>query len=119
MATFTFEAGKVLTASANSTYAPELANPAGHHVRPDRMNLSVLLSVTAATGTTPSLTVEVQWSNDGTTYASAATPDTFTAITAAGAVVKQFPIKGRFARLKYTVTGTTPSFTFDANAYAA
>lgn len=81
--------------------------------------LSVLLSAGTVTGTNPSLTVEVQWSNDGTTFVSATTADTFTAITATGTALKQFTVKGRYARLKYTVTGTTPSFALSASAYAA
>lgn len=116
----TFDTQTALQASGNSAGAPDIANPAdyaSHRVCPQ--NLSVLLNVTGATGTSPSLTVEVQWSNDGTNFASAATPDTFTAITTASAVVKQFPAKGRYARLKYTVTGTTPSFAFVATGYAA
>lgn len=113
----TFDAGAVKTASGTSNGAPDMG--AAITVRPAIQNLSVLLDVTGVTGTSPSLTVEVQWSNDGTNFASAATPDTFTAITANGNVVKQFAAKGRFARLNYTVTGTTPSFTVTATGYAA
>lgn len=77
-------------------------------------DLAVMLDVTAVTGTTPSLTVTVQWSNDGTTWFNADTPDTFTAITAAGKVTKLFTVKGLYARLNYAITGTTPSFTLAA-----
>lgn len=109
----------MLTVSGNSTNNPDLARSHYKPANPDTSNLSVLVNATAVSGTTPSLTVEVVWSHDGTTFASAATPDTFTAITATGAVVKQFPVKGRYARLKYTITGTTPSFTVTATGYAA
>lgn len=120
MADLTFDKpGAVLTASGNSAYAPDLARSGYKPMLPDPNNLSVNVNVTAATGTTPSLTIEVQWSQDGTTFASAATPDVFTAITATGAVVKSFQAKGRYARLKYTITGTTPSFTATVTAYAA
>jgi hypothetical protein len=114
-----FDTGVVLTVSGNSANAPEIASipDALDDVNPN--NLSVLLNCTAASGTTPSLTVEVQWSHDGTNFASAATPDTFTAITVAGKVVKSFQVKGRFARLAYVITGTTPSFTLTASGYAA
>lgn len=119
MATYTFDTAAVYTANGNSSSSPELSSPSHTLRHNDPNNLAVLLNVTAATGTSPSLTVEVQWSNDGTTFASAATPDTFTAITATGAVVKSFPVKGRFCRLKYTITGTTPSFTLTATGYAS
>jgi hypothetical protein len=78
--------------------------------------VSVLANVTAASGTTPSLVLSVQWSNDGTTWATADPPDTFTAITAAGVVVKAFPVRAAVIRLAWTITGTTPSFTFSADA---
>jgi hypothetical protein len=114
-----FDTAAVVTVSGNSAGAPELAN-IGHSDRdPAPFNLSVLINATAVSGTTPNLVAEVVWSHDGTNFFSAATPDTFTAITAVGGVVKQFPVKGRFARIKYTVTGTTPSFTLTVTGYAA
>lgn len=115
MAAYTFE-GSTVTVSGNGTSAPLITVQAG---RFDPAVLSVQLNVTAVTGTTPSLTVEVQWSSDGVSWASAETPDVFTAITAAKSVVKQFPAKGQYARLKYTVSGTTPSFRVDAFGLAA
>src|SRR5207248_617530 len=115
VAAYTLE-GATVTASGNGSLAPYIGLQAG---RVDPTVLSVQLNVTTVTGTTPNLTVEVQWSSDGVTFASAETADTFTAITAAKAVVKQFPAKGQYARLKYTVTGTTPSFRVDAFALAA
>jgi hypothetical protein len=115
VAEFTLE-GATVTASGNGSIAPLI----GATLRAaDPQFLSVQLNITAVTGTTPSLTVEVQWSSDGVTFASAETADTFTAITVAKAVVKQFPVKGQFARLKYTITGTTPSFRIDAFGYTA
>lgn len=120
MTAYAFEyTGTVISASGNSTNVADCVNPAAF---PDGkftpQNLSILVRVTAVSGTTPSLTIEVVWSNDGTNFVSAATPDTFTAITAAGSVVKTFQVKARFARLKYTVTGTTPTETVDITALA-
>lgn len=114
-----FDTGRTLTASNTSNGAPELAtlSETGHDPNPNW--LAILLNVTAASGTTPSLAVEVQWSHDGTVWSSASPQDTFTAITATGSVVKNFQVKGRFARLSYTITGTTPSFTFTATGYSA
>jgi hypothetical protein len=76
--------------------------------------LSLIVSVTAVSGTTPSATFSVQWSNDGTIWADAETPDAFTALTATGVKAKTFQVKGEFARLVWTISGTTPSFTFSA-----
>lgn len=80
----------------------------------DGDEIIVMLDVTAVSGTTPSMTVTVQWTNDGTNWFNADPVDTFTAITAAGKVTKNFAIKGTAARLNYAITGTTPSFTFAA-----
>lgn len=114
-----FDTGVVLTVTANSANAPEITAIPDSLADVNPNNLSVLLRATAVSGTTPSLTVEVQWSHDGTNFASAATPDTFTAITATGSVAKSFQVKGRFARLSYVISGTTPSFTLTASGYAA
>jgi hypothetical protein len=79
-------------------------------------DLAVMLDVTAVTGTSPSMTVSVQWSQNGTDWFTADPADTFTAITAATKVTKLFTIKGLYARLNYAITGTTPSFTFSAHS---
>lgn len=76
--------------------------------------LVVLLDVTAVSGTSPSMTVSVQWSHDNVTWFDADPADQFTAITAVGKKTKDFTVKGLYARLNYTITGTTPSFTFAA-----
>lgn len=77
-------------------------------------NLSVLVNVTAQSGTTPTLDFSVQWSADGTNFATPdGTADTITQFAAAtGLKVKLFTVKGRFYRVVWTVAGTTPSFTF-------
>jgi hypothetical protein len=77
--------------------------------------LNVLVDVTAASGTGPTLDLEVEWSNDGTTWASAETADTFTQITAATTVSKRFTVKASHYRIKWTVGGTAPSFTFSVS----
>lgn len=77
------------------------------------MTLAVLVDVTAVSGTTPSMTVSVEWSQDGgTTFAQADPADTMTAITATGTKAKNFVVKGSTFRVVWTITGTTPSFTF-------
>ena len=79
----------------------------------DASDLLVIVNVTAVGGT-PSLAITVQWSPDGTFWADAdTTADIMAAITAPGAKVKRFPRKGAFHKVTATVSGTTPSMTFD------
>lgn len=69
----------------------------------------LLLDVTAVSGTTPTLTVTVETSADSSTWYTVAS---FVQRTAAGTERKSFPGLDRWARLTWTVGGTTPSFTF-------
>jgi len=79
--------------------------------------LSVLLDVTAVSGTTPSMTVTVEWSSDGTNFATADPQDSMTAVTATGRKVKTFDVRAEHFRLAWAITGTTPSFTFSSSVY--
>ena len=76
--------------------------------------------VSAASGTTPSLTVTIQTSHDaGATDPWRTAGAAYTALTAAGSSPWQtFPVD-RFVRVSYAVSGTTPSFTFAVNGEAA
>lgn len=74
--------------------------------------LSLLVDVTAASGTTPTLDLVVDWSHDGTNWFVAQPADSFTQITAATKAVKRFDVKAKFYRVRWTIAGTTPSFTF-------
>lgn len=91
----------------------------------------VWVNVTAVSGTTPTLAVRLQWSPDGgTTWIDVDTTNAQTAsITATGtAVLRVYPGIATAAnaslnmplprtwRLAWAVTGTTPSFTFAAQA---
>jgi hypothetical protein len=80
-------------------------------------NFSLQLIVTAASGTTPTLDVTVQWSMDGSTWSPAETPDIFSQVTATTSKVKVFPVKAPNYRISYTIGGTTPSFTFTVLGY--
>ena len=76
--------------------------------------LAVFLVVSAASGTTPSLTVTVQDSPDGTNWADAYS---FPAVTAASTVLRAGwqDLKmsvGHYLRARWQVSGTSPSFTF-------
>lgn len=80
--------------------------------------LAVLVDVTALSGTLgPAMTLSVQWSHDGTTFATADPVDAFSTITATGRVVKTFAVKGEWFRLAWSFTGGSPSFTFASTAY--
>lgn len=76
-----------------------------------RDNHVAKLNVTAASGTSPQLTVTIQDSPDGTTWT---TRDTFGVKTGVSNEVRPVP-KGldTFQRAAWTIAGTTPSFTFD------
>ena len=80
---------------------------------PEGADLVLSASVTAASGTTPTLDLSVEWSSDGgTTWYTADPADTITQFTAAAARVKRFTAKGTEYRVRWTIGGTTPSFTF-------
>jgi len=80
--------------------------------------ISLLVAVTAASGTTPTLDITIQWSPDGgATWASSDPVDSFTQITAATNVAKRFTVKSNVFRIVYTIGGTTPSFTFAVREY--
>jgi hypothetical protein len=81
------------------------------------------LNCTAASGTTPSLTVAIQVSDDGGTtwyplvYPGTTTAVAFTALTAAGTQALSFVgAFGDTIRVSSTITGTTPSFTYAVKA---
>lgn len=80
--------------------------------------LNLLVDCTAASGTTPNMALSVEWSTDGgTTFCTGDPADAFTALTAAGKVCKQFSAKSNVYRIVWTITGTTPSFTFSVREY--
>ena len=65
---------------------------------------------TTVSGSTPSLTAKITHSADNVTYADLVT---FTALTSAGAEVKEIASGttiNRYLKVVYTVSGTTPSF---------
>lgn len=72
------------------------------------------LNVTAASGTTPSLTVKIQHSLDGVTWFDVS-GGAFTAATAAGSqlLALNSVALGDNLRVSWTISGTTPSFTFE------
>lgn len=84
----------------------------------DGETLCLLANVTASSGTSPSLTLSVEWSADGVTWVVPETADAFAAITTAPlGRVKTFERKAPFYRVVWTITGTAPSFTFTVSEY--
>ena len=84
----------------------------------------MVINVTAVSGTTPSLTVNFQtcYSAPGSGTAPAAancvTHTASAAITATGVyLIKPLANFARWNNVSYTITGTTPSFTFSAVGY--
>ena len=98
--------------------AARTANGQGSSMNVSQMSeLAVFVVVSAAAGTSPSLTAVLQDSPDGDNWADAFT---FPAATAAPTVLRAGwqDLKmsvGRFVRLRWTITGTSPSFTFWAS----
>lgn len=89
---------------------------AGFTVPPGN-TVSVQIVVSAVSGTSPSATFKVQWSEDGATWCDVEPAEDFTAITAVKSTAKSFIPKGPNMRLAWTVSGTTPSFTTKATVY--
>lgn len=83
----------------------------------DYNSVDLFLDVTAASGTTPSLAVTIEHSADGTTWVAA--PGTaFGAKTAVSSERQSYDVQKRYWRVVWTITGTTPSFTFSVTGQA-
>jgi len=77
-----------------------------------------LLDSAAGTGTSPTLDVTIEDSADNSSFA-AISGAAFTQVVDAASAQKLVVNKDsarRYVRIKYTVGGTTPSFTFSVNA---
>ena len=79
--------------------------------------LHVLFSVTAASGTSPTLTPSLQWSPDGAILVPADPADAMTALTTTPGAVKTFNVRASSFQINWTIGGTTPSFTFAVWVY--
>jgi hypothetical protein len=75
------------------------------------------LTITAASGTTPNLVLTLQDSPDGSSWT---TRDTFPAQTTNAQVTRALPSGlDVWQRYAWTITGTTPSFTFNVQIAAS
>lgn len=101
----------VLQASTTQTVSGQTAALPGYG---GASTLRLQLNVTAASGTTPSMTAFIEDTLDGTNWNQVAA---FTAATAVGVQVLNVttPFADRL-RVRWAITGTTPSFTFDVRA---
>lgn len=81
-------------------------------VQPSSSRVAFLVNCTVAAA--GSLALSVEWSDDGgTTFYAGDPADGFTAIAAAGKVVKSFEVKGTSYRLVWTIV--TGPFTFSVD----
>lgn len=87
-------------------------NSVGSTLPEEYQELNIYLNVTAVSGTTPSMTVTYQCSPDGTNWYDNGAGSAITANTTQ--LIKVSSNAGKFGRLNYAITGTTPSFTFSA-----
>jgi hypothetical protein len=70
--------------------------------------------VSLASGTTPTLDMEIEYSVDGTNWFSATTAQTFTQMTTTATWQdKTVTLAGPLWRFNYTIGGGSPSFTFE------
>ena len=84
--------------------------------RADAANVVVAVDVTTISGTSETLDLEVEWSPDAASFASAATPDTFPQIVVAGQFFLSVATQAPFWRLTYTIGGTGVVLDFKAVA---
>lgn len=80
----------------------------------DAESLEGFLTVTAASGTSPTLDVSLETSVDGGTTWN--TVGAFAQIAGAGSRSRVFGPLGDLCRWAWTIAGTTPSFTFTISA---
>lgn len=78
--------------------------------------VSIFVTITSVSGTSPTLNVKVQISHDGSNwydanYINSSTQIAFTQFTAVGQQVRTFEVHAKYLRLYYTIGGTSPSFT--------
>ena len=101
----------VLGSTTATATAQSPAVPSGQY-----NTLRLTLNVTAASGTTPSMTVTIETSSTGS--GGWTSVGAFAAATAVSTQQKVFSGLDRFVRANYAISGTTPSFTFSVTGQA-
>lgn len=99
-------AGTVVTATGSTATVDRRL----YDIRYDSPQTVLLVDVTAASGTTPSVTFSLQGVINGIAF----TLGSCTAITAVSQCVLQVAAAPTNVRLSYVISGTTPSFTYSA-----
>ncbi len=79
----------------------------------DSLECLMLVNVTAASGTNPTLDIIVQVSDDNSTWYN---HTTLAQILIVGNYPQGVTVFGKYVRLSYTIAGITPSFTFQIKA---
>ncbi len=110
-------AGHVVAASAART----VSGATGALPMTSGDELIVELEVTAVAGTSPTLDVSIEWSNDGGTDFAAAEPvDVFSPVGTPAVLpyrgTRKFEKKGDHYRVVWTIGGVAPSYTFEVLA---
>lgn len=99
----------VQTVAASARVASGSSASLASGARGDR-GVTCVVNVTAVTGTTPTMTLTLEESLDGTVWAPLATS---APVNAAGVVALRYVgPHGPNVRLSWAIAGTTPSFTF-------
>ncbi|MFZ5989392.1 MAG: hypothetical protein ACOYWZ_20035 [Bacillota bacterium] len=78
----------------------------------DHLEAQIFLNITAVSGTTPTLDITVEYSPDNSEWYS---HTSFSQKTATGKDSLRLTGIGGYLRVKYTIAGTTPSFTFSVD----
>ncbi len=82
----------------------------------DSLNIGVVVTATGGVG--PTLDLVVEWSHDGgASWLAPETVDSFAQITAEAKRAKRFTAKAPLYRVRWTVGGTSPSFTFQVSEH--
>lgn len=74
------------------------------------IEMNIYAAVTAVSGTSPSMTVTYQCSHDGVTWFDHTAGAAIT--TATNQLIKIPANSGKYGRISYAISGTSPSFTF-------
>jgi hypothetical protein len=82
------------------------------------VELIALLNITAVSGTSPTLDIKAQASDDGSDWYDFNPASAFTQKTATGKDMLKLTNFGRFIRFIHTIAGTSPSFTFELKLMA-
>lgn len=103
----------ITTTINSSTGAAVTATQTSSKVNAGTYNtVKAYLNITAVSGTTPTLVVKFQDSPDGTIWVDIPS-GAFSSQTAAATLSLAIANVGPFVRAVQTITGTTPSFTYD------